>query len=591
METYSSLRYRFNQHVYGLLLNPFKAFWRQTRIGVGGAIVLAFLLIALYHSALTGWWRWDDTQILKLAFLYSPGQYFFVPEAYHGLSLRNFTPWVIFSFDLDLRLFGMHPLSFYIHQLIMIGLAAWGTFILLRLWMPALWAGLCSGLCLIGAPVATIAQQLMTRHYIAGLVFSLFALYLYIRAVREERVTLSLCAALLYLMAMSAKEVYVPLVMVCLFWPENNFHKRLTASAPFFISLTAYLLWRHYMLGAVGGGYPLEWTAILYVPVHVGKALFGTHWTALVVGILSAFILVAGVYRNSLTTLLFSLVLMASVLGPLIPLGGAVTAGRYLLVVWWSLCMVLCTILGRWDWKWAQHPLIPYVLLGLIALTVLINFHRVNHGLHPMAKRFDAVGQFVWEIDNGKQVLYAPRISLFGHYFGGLLWLKQRLGKPSPPVVIMGDEMELASLRESRNTVWAYSAQDNRVRNISFTIDDLLKRWENRLRVKPLRIKLRYGSDQVVHWQCGPYQKGRYTFISCDKPAHVSCKSCKDQGMSKFPLSPAGQWRVNLRHTLCFYLRYDSPEGWTTYSPLLRFNPGGRAPVVWSRQQDIEGPP
>ena len=546
--------------------------------------------MALYHSSLTGWWRWDDTQILKLAFMYSPRDYFFFPDAYQGLSLKNFTPWLIFSFDLDLCLFGMHPLPFYVHQLMMIGLAGWGTFILLRLWLPALWAGLGSGLCLVGAPVGTMAQQLMTRHYIAGLVFSLFGLYLYIRAVREERVRLSLCGALLYLMAMSAKEVYVPLLMVCLFWPENNFRTRLTAAVPYFISLTVYLLWRHYMLGAVGGGYPLEWTAILYVPAHVGKALFGTHWTALAAGLLSAFILAFGVYRCSRKTLVFSLVLAMSVFGPLIPLGGSVSQGRYLLVVWWSLCMVLCTILGRWDWKWTRRPLIPYGLLGLIALTVLTSSHPGNQG-HPMAERFDAVGRFVWRLDNGQQVLYSPRISLFSHYFEGLLWLKQRLQKPSPPVVIMGDEMELASLRESRNTVWAYSAQGNRVRNISGTINDILKRWKSRLRVKPLRIKLSYGSDKVVHWQCGPYQKGRYTFISCDKGTHVSCKSCKDQGMSKFPLSPAGQWRVNLRQTLCFYLRYDSPEGWTTYSSLLRFDPVSRAPLAWSRQQDIEGPP
>jgi hypothetical protein len=563
-------------------LNLFKRFCSKMGPNPGMAVVLAMSTTLLYWSVLTGWWRWDDTQILKLAFMYSPGNYFFVPEAYQGLSLKNFTPWLIFSFDLDLNLFGFHPALFYLHQLILIWVTSLSAFALLRLWLPTLWAGLGALLCLMGSPVESIAQQLMTRHYIAGLLFSLLALYLYIKAVREDRKSLSLYAAFLYLIAMSAKEVYVPLVMICLFWPEESFRRRLTTALPFFISLTAYLIWRTYMVGAVGGGYPLDWNVILYVPASVTKALFGDLKTGVAIGILVACILAAGFYRKSLKTLLFSLVLTASVLGPLIPLGGSVNAGRYLLVAWWSLVMVLCTILGQWNLKKRWHTILPYGLFALIALSALMNSYRETRRLNHMAKPFDVVGQFLWGLDHYKEVpLYSSEMSLYSHYVEGLLWLKQKLDKFSPPVMIIGDEIELISFGQSRKNIWAYSTECHCVRDISGEVHGILKKWEERLRVRPLSIKLTYRNDKVVVWECGPCKNGTYTFISCENRAGGS--SCETKGMSRFPLSSSGQWRVNLSHPLFFYLRYDSPEGWTTYSPLLCFDPNAHMPFVWSR--------
>ena len=37
------------------------------------AMGMALLVLCLYHSALNGWWRWDDTVHLKQAFCQTTG--------------------------------------------------------------------------------------------------------------------------------------------------------------------------------------------------------------------------------------------------------------------------------------------------------------------------------------------------------------------------------------------------------------------------------------------------------------------------------------------------------------------------------------
>jgi hypothetical protein len=96
----------------------------------------------------------------------------------------------------------------------------------------------------------------------------------------------------------------------------------------------------------------------------------------------------------------------------------------------------------------------------------------------------------------------------------------------------------------------------------------------------PLSFRLDYGKDKTAVWQCGPYPSGAYTFLSRDDT--LVDGSLETSGMNKFPLSPSGQWRVNLEKPLFFYLRYDSPLGWTTYSPLLYFDPGDEH-FQWNR--------
>jgi hypothetical protein len=169
-------------------------------------------------------------------------------------------------FDADLRLFGLNPAAFYLHHIAVSGVLAAVVYFFLRLWLPPLGAFAGSCLFVMSPCYANNVYLLMTRHYVEGLLWSLCALLLYVKALQEERPLLAWAGAAFYLLAALCKEIYVPLVTVLPFWPWMNLGKEKTrwmpavASrslylAPFVVVALAYTLYRRWMLGVWIGGY------------------------------------------------------------------------------------------------------------------------------------------------------------------------------------------------------------------------------------------------------------------------------------------------------------------------------------------------
>ena len=532
---------------------------------------MGLLVLCLHHSVLSGWWRWDDTQILKQALSQTPGEYFFSPEAYQVLSLKNFTPWLIFSFDMDLQFMGLDPAWFYARQLMDLWLAGIVSYFLLRLWVSPCWAALGGALCVMGPPNATTVQQLMTRHYVEGLLFALLALYLFLISVREERRFTPFLGAVFYFLAMGSKEVFVPLAMLCIFWPEGSLRKRLLTSIPYLSALFLYILWRKFMIGMVGGGYEIYWNTLLSFPMTLCHSFFGSTPLSLIVGIIAALVVLLPLLKKLPRRMLFAAALIIAAIGPLIPLGPAAGAGRYFLVPWWIFAMVFSVVLGTHQGQSRSTRVINPAIFCLVALTALIHGHTGVRAMDPIIERFDAEGRFLWKSPKPRAVLYAPVTSHFGHYFSGLQWIKAHAKGIPQTFIVMGDEIELKALGDHPEDVWAYRAGSRSVQDISKKIPGILASWQEKQRAMPLSFRLDYGKDKTAVWQCGPYPSGTYTFLSRDDTLEGG--ALETSGMNKFTLSPSGQWRVNLETPFSFYLRYDSPLGWTTYSPLLYFDP------------------
>jgi hypothetical protein len=89
---------------------------------------------------------------------------------------------------------------------------------------------------------------------------ALAAVFCYVRALRRDGNALSLLAAVFYLAASLAKEIYVPLVVLFIFLalPRPRPARLLAPPLPQLAAFFAYLAWRFYMLGNLGGGY--GWT-------------------------------------------------------------------------------------------------------------------------------------------------------------------------------------------------------------------------------------------------------------------------------------------------------------------------------------------
>lgn len=162
-------------------------------------IFLIALAFGIHHSALNGFWRFDDGDHLKFVAIYSPWQYFFQPSIVVQQS-AHITPYNALFYEINLALFGMNPKGYYAHQILILGGTAFATYRLMRLWQNPMTALLAAILFLLGLPTFHIAQQLMTGHYSTGLLFSVISLYFFTIGVKQEKYKWVLLGSVFYLL-------------------------------------------------------------------------------------------------------------------------------------------------------------------------------------------------------------------------------------------------------------------------------------------------------------------------------------------------------------------------------------------------------
>ena len=112
---------------------PLRTIIRNTNLLYSFAIVLATYL--LHGEGLDGNWRWDDTQIFRQIFQHGAIASIVNAAAYNHFSITNLFPWLLLSMELDMRLFGLEPTWFYLHQQIAIAVAGICLFLVGRQWM------------------------------------------------------------------------------------------------------------------------------------------------------------------------------------------------------------------------------------------------------------------------------------------------------------------------------------------------------------------------------------------------------------------------------------------------------------------------
>jgi hypothetical protein len=529
------------------------------------------LVFGLHHSALQGWWRWDDPQTLKHAIQHAPWEYFLVPNIWHELSAANLTPLVTLSFEIDLALFGLKPGAFYFHHLLALWLVACTTFTLLRMWVNTFYSSLGAALFVVGTPLVPVSQQLMTRHYVEGLLFAVLSLYFYMRSLREGKSIMSWAGGLSYALAVSAKEVYVPWVLVLPFLLERTLRHRLRAAVPFFMVLVAYVPWRWHMLGVPVGGYGevMDWKGPIIFWINAGHYMFGSRRLAIVSSFL-AVVLIAGVVRRCWRVLPLILVVLLIIAGFLVPLRGLdLISLRYILVPWWVFSITIaltCSYLTR---SANRNFILAVLLFGWFFGTVFLQRQVTAESLRPIIQEMEAEGKFIWNETKGKVLFASAPLARFFQFATGLLWLRRAgiLPRSGPQVVV--DEIELEQLDLSQTQVWRYERSCECMRDISMNVPDTLAQWRSKRRITALSLSLE-STGNLVSWKLGPYQNGTYSIIS--------------NHFGTYPLPNSGSRRIALPNSpLAFYLRYDSPEGWLTYSPQLIANLQHSRKLVWQR--------
>ncbi|MDZ7862283.1 glycosyltransferase family 39 protein [Acidovorax sp.] len=386
--------------------------WAADLAVLGALCLLAF---ALHGSALQGSWRWDDGQHLFYLGLYSPWSVFMDPQVTRAVSGNQFAPWNLFIYQVNHALFGLEPFGYYLHHLLSLAGAAFALYLLLRHWLGRWQALLPAALLLMGAPAVHMAQQLMSGHYVNGMLFACLGLWAYVHAVRKAQWRWALLAAAFYLLSTLCKEVYVPWIALYLLLPLPAGAPRGLArwrfAAPALAVALGYAALRIAVFAGVGGYHQHalnSWSAVLAFAAELARVLtdglLGANLLGVAAAVLCLACAVAGVLAQPAADRSRMLVgLGAAAVVVVFPLLFAVQAyadwmayTRFLWVPWAAACVLWCL---KWPARLARWKLAA--LLVFVAAAAQQSLAQRAHD-RPIDAMFEAHYAFAMQPPEGQ---------------------------------------------------------------------------------------------------------------------------------------------------------------------------------------------
>jgi hypothetical protein len=529
---------------------------------------------AVYHRALGLWFTYDDFFHLHFLDGAGPWEYFYRPEVWQRLPFKMITQLLFLSLDFDQAVFGLDAHGFLIHQLVSFSLCVAVLYLVLRLWLPRSWAFLGTALFGIGPVTVTVAPLLMVRHYVEALLLGLLAAGAYVLALRrpDRWKALAVASAVFYFLAMLAKEIAVPLVFFLVLIPEGTFRRRLAVAAPHVAAFVLYLGYRLYMLGTFAGGYgwlvePSDLPRLAVgLPAKIGMEMLGRPSTASW-AMLAALLIGLGmvVLRDRRVALLVAVSALLALL-PILPVSTEMEP-RYALPAW---------LLVSLAFPFAVRPLVErekgvvrLVGLGLVLIAAagaLIAHLDAREETFARLERMSAEHQAFLQMNPGeflREPLGPPAT------MGELAWFKADMLKKGPAGGWFYDDYYLC-VHPNPGRIWSWDPVRQEVEEVTAATPGLRRRHCGAIRKEaPLTFEI-HAAGRTLHWTLGPYRDGRYAFVFGD-------------GIQTVEMPAVGGFQLRRAGALSLRLKYESPRGWTTYSPELAMD-FTRAPSFrWSR--------
>jgi hypothetical protein len=552
---------------------------RTSDFAVEAAIGLALAGTAwlLYHPILRLWWMHDDFYHLRHLITGRPWWYFFDVAEYRQLS-KVFTPLLFLELDLDRRWCGLRPACFYLDQLIVLCLCPAVLYGVLRLWLPRLWAAVGAGIFLLGPVTGSLAPLLMVRHYLAAILLAALAVGAWAGALRRTGTgawTLAWLSAALYFAASLAKEIAVPLPLLLLFTPGSagvppaSFSKegRLRLLLPHALAFVLYLLLRTAALGALLGGYGFVATPadLPALPGKIAAQLAGSRLS--LAAVLFMIALAAGIVSLLLTggrraALLTGLALLLAML-PVLPVSTQMEP-RFAVPAWIAVAVAFaagCRLMAE-RWRWAG------IGLALVAVLAGLALNRQDWRVRfAQAERMSAENRSLFEMKDG-DVLRHP--VMLAASLGELQWMKVNVFHRPAAGRWFQDDLYLCIHREPLGRVWGYDDDARRIVDLTARIDGLRTRSCSSIRpAVPLRASFHVMGEKIF-WDLGPYRQGNYEFVLGD-------------GTVALPMPRHAGFQIQGFTPLSLRVKYESPAGWTTYSPDLRLELADGWTLRWRR--------
>jgi hypothetical protein len=534
-----------------------------------GAAALVVLAFAIHFDALDGWWLSDDPQVLLHAMLERPWAVLFDPPAYRYLSTSSFTPLVTISFDADLGLAGVRPSFFYWHQLLALIAAAVLMFALLsrvRTRQAPVAAWIAAAGFLISPAAIHAVRSLMIRHYLEGLVLALCALLLWDLWCEGRRrgALLLAAAALCYLGAMLAKEIYapLPLLMIWQAWVRRAGARRfLIGLAALSAAAAVYIPWRVVMLGTAGGyGADSALGSMVFAVPRVGATLLGPipSWAYALAGAVVGLLVFLGAAERRMSAAGF---LAAASVFTVLPLAGVTT--EFDLRYGFAATVVLFAAGGLAAASGRRELLAALAVVAIIAGIGGWLYERY----HERATRLMvAEGRYLWS-----QPQTAPPLlgTAPAWYFSGISEVRALDDRGRSPSWVLSHEGFILSGISELEAVRAEPAT-GAIRALDAAERAAVAREHRRFTPAgeiDIQIEMR---NNLMRWELGPM--GPFAFLSVPQYA-------------KFPIPPSGSRRLpEANERQHFRIRRDLPDGRWTVSPVLVM-PGSDGSVRFRREE------
>lgn len=528
------------------------------------AVVLAIGAVLLYRKITRLWWMYDDAYLLHVAFVHSARDHFVGGSIWRSMPQHLFTPLLTASYDAELSLFGIDAKSFYCVHLALMAILSVVIFMTARLWLGTAGAGSAALIFIAGAPICSVATELMLVHYVESIGLAAASTALFVIALRRRAIALSVFSAALYLLAMLAKEIAVPLIAVLLLLPDTNLRQRARLATPHLLALALYLLWRRAALGQWIGGY--GWTIrasdlpqiAATFPVELLRHLGGASIAGAIL-LIAIGVGIALRMRSVRDAILIGALLVVSI-APTLPMAKKFES-RFAIAIW--LCCALIATAGLMTIPNAR--LRNALLIAIPLLTIIVNRQTWSREYALSRRMSDEARAFI-ELGAG-DALRMPAVPPAA--MGELNWLKETcLGRASGAEWFY-DDIFLCSGRAMPRRVFTWSEARRDVVAIT-GISTLRDRYCASIRTDaPLAASFHHEGDSLF-WHLGPYDRGTYAVVM-------------GGGTEVFEIPRSDGFRLPGVTVLRLRVRYRAPERWVTYSPELQLDFSRGSDFAWRR--------
>lgn len=533
-----------------------------------------------YHYILDSWWMGDDPVILWFTIEKGIFSHFYRPDVWRSFSPVNLTPWIPLSFGLDWHLFQLNPSGFYWHHIVSFTLVLFTAYTVLVFYFHPVLVSLVLTLFTFSVPCATVVQTLMVRHYLEGLGLALAAGYFYVRSGRSDKYGWSFVGAFFYLVAVTSKEIYVPLVVILPVLSIDSDQKKYIRLIPYIFVAGAYVLWRAYMLnfGSLLSGYQHiaqpGLNDLMMFPLAAAKIMgWNQLWQKTVVAMGCLCILIIN-HEHLFCTYAKLGLWFIIIFTPIVPVMCILDARYLFLPAFMFFVFIGYNIRNLWNRK--TYRMVSRMLsVCLVAFLFISMIQTTNPAYYLNYKksedRFRKEGEFILYGSDAQSSLLNPVGPPW--YYAGLKWLRKNVLNNSSGPTICFDSYFCNTI----NHLKVYQYIDNDLIQIEWPD---IKYDDSRINNSAdLFFEISYSFGKL-YWNFGPYTEGVYKLITQDTLNNIFGHSL--QLPSKRTISLQLQTPLNLQ------LQYESPDGWKTISPVMILDPlavdaSGVAYIQWAR--------